>query len=226
ARVRREDDQHNLTQVDIKLLRTSTVNNLAMSVCFMDSIRNKRIVALMVLVPEPLARWQQRSAASCRSVAGNLEWLLSEMATGFLAHQCAVLAQLEDPVVVERCGFLQEQYDGMEDHEVHGLIEAEDEFAQLAGHLAAGVVSRRHRRLAYMTNQWPNKAALLLHSAEAGHRVAADLKLDYELYEHMRKREAPGKIVMPMLYRSAFQTTAVDQLVAGHAAAMWEPSAE
>ena len=114
----------------------------------------------------------------------------------------------------------------MEDHELHGLIEQEDEFAHLAGTLATGLVSRRHRRLAYMTNQWPNRALVLLHSAEAAHRVAADLKLDSQLYEHMRKLEAPGKIVTSMLYRSVFRTTAVEQLVAGHTVAMWEPSAD
>ena len=85
------------TQVDTKLLRSSTVNNLAMSVCFMDSTRNKRIIALMTLIPEPLARWQQRSASACRYVAGNLEWLLGEWRRASLGTSAASLRSWRTP---------------------------------------------------------------------------------------------------------------------------------
>ena len=59
------------TQADTKLLRSSTVNNLAMSVCFMECPRNRRIIATMVLLPEPLARWQGHCARVCRSTVEN-----------------------------------------------------------------------------------------------------------------------------------------------------------
>lgn len=43
------------TQADTKLRRTSTANNLAMPVCFTQGVRNKRMVGIMALCPEPLS---------------------------------------------------------------------------------------------------------------------------------------------------------------------------
>lgn len=94
------------TQADTKLLRASTTNNLAMSVCFMESNSNTRVIAMMVFYPEPLSRWQGEAAKGCRSVDGNMAWLLGQMSDGFSAHQASITFGLTDPAITSKCGFL------------------------------------------------------------------------------------------------------------------------
>lgn len=207
------------TQADTKLLRSSTVNNLAMSVCFMESSRNKRIIAMMVFYPEGLSKWQGEAAKMCRSVEANMEWLLGQMVDSFSQPYREILGSLESPIVTRQCGFM-EISDGP-DNDAFGFMSMEDEFAELAGHISLGIVSRRRRRLLYMTNMWPHRSVLLLGPADLADTVAAELEYDHKVFLRMESMSGPSPVLVAQLRRSAFQCVPTRQLVEGFKSSEW-----
>lgn len=214
------------TQADTKLLRSSTVNNLAMSVCFMESNRNKRVIAMMVFYPEPLSKWQGQAAARCRSVDENLKWLLEGLADGFTAHLNAIMKGLEDSSTTTKCGFIGIKEVKELENDTQGAIEVEDEFAELAGMMCVGLCARRRRRLFYMTSMWPNRAVSMLVGDEVATNVAEELRYDHKVYNDMEAVIGKGVVLEAQFRRSAFNSTAVQQLIAGHGAHEWAPHTE
>ena len=65
-----------VTQVDTKLLRQSSVDNIVLSVKFQEHYAHKRIVSILVHVAWPLRLWQGEAAKEMKSVEENLRWLL------------------------------------------------------------------------------------------------------------------------------------------------------
>ncbi|CAK0820493.1 unnamed protein product [Prorocentrum cordatum] len=179
------------TQADTKLLRASTANNLAMSACFMETERSKRIIAIMALLPEPLATWQGQSAKVCRDVTANRKWVLDEMSHGFAKHQLAILNCLVKTGMAKNLGFMRLAELRALENEDEGPIEIEDEFAQLAGDICAGLVARRRRRLTFMTNMWPNRAVMAMAGGPESARIAQQLELDYKVFGEVA--DAPDK---------------------------------
>lgn len=190
-----------------------------MSVCFMESSRNKRIIAMMVFYPEGLSKWQGEAAKMCRSVEANMEWLLGQMVDSFSQPYREILGSLESPVVTRQCGFM-EIGDGP-DNDAFGFMSMEDEFAELAGHISLGIISRRRRRLLYMTNMWPNRSVLLLGPADLADTVAAELEYDHKIFLRMESMSGPSPVLVAQLRRSAFQCVPTRQLVEGFKSSEW-----
>ena len=103
-------------------------------------------------------------------------------------------------------------------------LQIEDEFAELAGDLCLGLVATRRRRLSYMTNQWPNRAVLILSGDEKANDIAQELEFDHKVFEHMQSVVDPGPILKGALRRSVFQTVPVQQLVAAFTEFEWKSS--
>lgn len=114
----------------------------------------------------------------------------------------------------------------MEETDAQGAIEVEDDFAELAGLICLGLCARRRRRLFYMTSMWPNTAVSMLLGDEAAVMVAEELRYDLQVYNAMSALVGKGPVLEAQCRRSTFGSTLVRQLVAGHEASQWKPSAE
>jgi len=200
------------THADTKVLRATSVNNIVLSVKFQEDEKHLRILSILVLVPWPLRLWQGHAATNMKSVKENLAWLIEQIASDFLGHQHAMMDALKDVDTMERCMFVKGAEVDPDNCEAE--IASEDAFAGLAGNLALGLVSKRERRLLYMTSCWPNESTKVLLSSEVAERVRVKFQRQKDTYAFVAALPAPGEVVRDMLRRSPFPTTPCRQLSA------------
>jgi len=173
-----------VTQVDTKLLRQSSVNNIVLSVKFQEHFAHKRIVSTLVHVAWPLRLWQGEAAKEMNSVEENLRWLLRHANVDFLAHQHAILLGLTDPEKMMKCGFLMPQ-SRIDMTTWEAELAAEDQFAEMCGTLALGLVAKRHKRLFYLTSAWPSQSIKMMLGLEHAQATRKQFLVEMTLHEYI-----------------------------------------
>ena len=103
------------------------------------------------------------------------------------------------------------------------LIEHDDEWAKFSGQLTMTLVAKRQRRLLYLTNGFPHKCFKGITLTSVSVKMAEDFKLAYDAFKWVEGAAGLGTVAEAMVKRSAFQTTAVQQLVAAFTELHWKP---
>jgi hypothetical protein len=212
-----------ITPIEAKLVRTSCRNNVVTQVALLSNYDYRRQLAHMVHFTAPVKKWQGLVVKQCTNCTTTRDWLVSEMGSFFTRTQIELLEALEDQAVLEDCDYFGSEQFAANELEAY-QIPKDDEFAQLAGHLVLGMISKRQRRLAWMTLDWPcRQLRALVGSAEARQSVE-DLRHAWEVEQFWRRYEPLCPAVQLLLDRSPFRTTAVMQLVHAHEESGWQLS--
>jgi hypothetical protein len=200
-----------VTQVGAKLLRQSSVSYIVLSVKFQEPYAHKRIASILVHVAWPLRLWQGEAAKEMKSVEENLRWLLRHVNVDFLAHQHVILLGLTGPEKMMKCGFLMPQ-SRIDMTNWEAELAAEDQFAEMCGTLALGLVAKRHKRLFYLTSAWPNQSIQMMLGLEHAQAARSQFLVDLDLHEYFKAFLVQSENLRAMLLRSLMQTTPCQQL--------------
>ena len=142
-----------ITSIETKLIRSACLNNVVTSISVLNQYDLRREVCHMVSFTKPLKLWQGHLKKTMRDVNTSRDWLVEQMSDSFLGHQKAMLSQLSEPAALHACGYF--EYRGLEGPDLEDQILLDDEMATFAGDIVLGLISKRQRRLYYMTNCYP-----------------------------------------------------------------------
>ena len=213
-----------VTQVDVKLLRSCCQNAVVICVMLLGVPFYRRVMAVLTHVPTPLDAWHGHANSACRDVSATSEWLLEQLAGGFMQHLFRIIATLSDPTVLKDCGFFLFEGAGPEDQDAYTMVD--EELAGLMGCLVLQLLAARQRRVMYFLGGWPGKLFKVLLGPAMARATLAEFKRDHAVWKHLRSLSPLPAGLSLALDRSVFKLTAVKQLVAACEESGWEPSGD
>jgi hypothetical protein len=143
-----------ITQIDAKVLRGSVSNAVVLSMQVLSHPPYKRVLAILIIPPRPLAKWVGKCAQTMVDSEANHKWLVDQHRGGFMGHQFQMLATLLDPEFLKVAGFFAFQSMDADDRE--GQMFEDEVFAKMAGEYTMSLLAARHRRIMYVQEGWPN----------------------------------------------------------------------
>ena len=201
------------TQTDYKILRAHGGNNVVTTVAVLSHYPYRRLLAHIFFYLKPVQRWQGLTAKAMKGVQANKAWFLGEFETCFYQLPKDLLATLDDQDAMRECGSLEPI--ASDDEELDGLVEEEDEWAELAGKLVLTLASKRIRRMLYCSYGWVATAFRCYFGTGGYDEAKAIMQEDAAAFNWARGAAGLGKEGKLMIYRSPFRTTPVKMLQHG-----------
>jgi hypothetical protein len=159
----------------------------------------------------PVIEWHTEQNKTLRSIEGSRGWLLAQIGGKFMAHVAAIVGQLVDPNILQRCLFAAPCDVHNEEFEYSTLFE--DDFADIFMVYTLGLATHRVRRVLWLMHGWPTRMLLALESEARAVEVMEEFRVDLEV--SMAVEASPRGTTLGLMHaRSPFQMTAVAQLEA------------
>ena len=132
-------------QIESNTLKSARKNAIVITIAVLERESYTRKLTIMCEIPAPLVHWEGIAAKEMKSASSNSQWLAKQLEKNFIAHQISILEQLSKHEVLDACGFF--AFLGMHANEVVLIAKDDDQYAQMAGVLALGLVARQRQSI-------------------------------------------------------------------------------
>jgi hypothetical protein len=170
----------------------------------------------IVEITDSADEWQSHQSHVLRSVQGSKTWLLEQLGGGFMRHISAILQNVSNVGVLERCGFTipcLHAY-GIDADNEDGEILRQDELAELLGTGSMVFASKRLARCLWLVRGWPYRMTAL---TDVGSELATTtmdaFKRDLRCHRQLQAEPANVEVMTAVLRRSTLAHTSVQQYV-------------
>lgn len=195
-----------------KALRASVQNSIVLAVLFLGDHSRLWTLRMLLVTAAPVEWWYRTQAHTCRAVAQNSSWFVSQASGDFWQHILEVGAVLSQESSLLWCGFSFpfEENDAVRAPE---LLIVQDDMAKSLACMVWSMVCARTQRGMWLMWGWPNRVMAALAGGHHARSVVEALRKDYDAYVRMEAAGLAGKPVDEWLRRSSMRMPCVVQLV-------------
>lgn len=190
-----------------KALRSACQNALVISCLILEDPTNMQLTKLIVFLSAPVDLWHKQQSRALRSTAGSETWMWQQSSGGFYSHVTGILAQLQDPDVLQRVGLCVPGTSEVDEAQVNSELW----LAHLFGAFAMRLASRRIIRCLWFLVGWPMRFVGLLGPEPLRRSTMLQFKADLDAYKALSSIENPPASVRKYLKRSVFLEATVQQ---------------
>lgn len=198
---------------DARVLREAAQNAVAISVAFTSDDMNRRELAILTRLPEPIKKRQGLCNQLCRNLDGNVEYAIDVCTGGYFGHLEEIAELVTSRSVLTSAFFVAD----VVAHRNAPLI-AEDELADLAGQFAMALIFSRLRRSLDRVYGWPSRLRGALRSPSHEEAIFNDFGQDIAVFKNLRSLPEATTSLHKQFRRRLMHLVVVQQLQHGYEA--------
>ena len=172
----------------------------------LGEVSHRHLISVIVNCCKPVEAWHSTQNKALRSEKGTSSWILDQLEGDFMKHVNAIMLLMQDVLVLEECGILQ-QYDGDD----NCIVLQQEELAETFGDFSMLLASKRVQRTLWFVCGLPHRLPLVL-SKKNGvpEAVLKNFNVDYQCYVEAVEVAKTVQAAAPFVRRSVFRHKSVD----------------